>query len=159
MIIDNDLKRALLHEAGHAVAYYSLRHQSAGIAALREDMIFCNIVASDSPPIGVAAGSAAEVLILGNYDGSGSRADQKNLSASDAEYAELVTSAVSLISPYKRQMRRIQSRLQDSIRWRETLDDFPLIDWASIGLRPPQDGHTYSLIMPFEEIAEAMSQR
>jgi len=159
MVIDSELRRALLHEAGHAVGYYLLQHQIAGIAALREDVVFCNIVAPHSPQKAVAAGSAAEVLILGEYDASGAGRDQKDLNISEAEYGELVKCAVSLLSPYKRQIRRIQSRLLDSIRWRETLDDFPPIVGPVGGMQPPQDGNTYSLIMSFEEISAAMTQR
>jgi len=159
MVIDSDLRRALLHEAGHAVAYYLLQHRSAGIAALKEDLVFCNIVGPHSPERAVAAGSAAEVLILGDYDASGAGRDQKDLAISEAEYGELVKSSVSLLSPYKHQMRRIQSRLLDSIRWRETLDDFPSIVGPVGGLQPPQDGNTYSLIMSFEEISAAMTQQ
>lgn len=159
MVIDSDLRRALLHEAGHAVAYYLLQHQSAGIAALKEGLVFCNFVAPNSPPKGAAAGSAAEVLILGDYDASGAGRDQKDLAISEAEYRDLVKRAASLLSPYKRQIRRIQSRLLDSIRWRETLDDFPPIVGPVGGMQPPQDGNTYSLIMSFEEISEAMTQK
>jgi hypothetical protein len=159
MVIDSDLKRALLHEAGHAVAYYLLQHKSAGIAVLREDIVFCNIAANNSPQSAVAAGSAAEVLVLGDYDASGAGRDRKDLAISEVEYGELVKCAVSLLSPYKRQIRRIQSRLLDSIRWRETLDDFPPIIGPVGGMQPPQDGNTYSLIMSFEEISAAMTQQ
>jgi len=158
MEIDDDLKRALLHEAGHAVAYYLLQHQSAGIAALKPDLVFCNLVAPNPPPKGGAAGSAAEVLILGNYDASGAGRDRDDLSISEAEYGELVEDVVPMLAPYKRQMRRIQSFLLDSIRWRETLDDFPLIVGPVGGLQPPKDGSA-CLIMSFDEISAAITNK
>jgi hypothetical protein len=158
MVIDNDLKRALLHEAGHAVAYYLLQHQNAGIAVLREDMVFCNIVVTNSPAEAVAAGSAAELLVLGEYDKSGAGRDQKDLDISETDFHELVKRTVPLLSPHKRKIRRIQSHLLSSIRPRESVEDFPPINWTVVGMQPPQDGNTYSLIMSAAEISQAMRQ-
>jgi hypothetical protein len=158
MVIDGDLKRALLHEAGHAVAYYLLQHRTGGIAVLKKDLVFCNIAAPDSPQEAVAAGSAAELLILGGYDRSGAGADQKDLAISETDYDGLVRTTVPLLSPHKRKIRRIQSHLLRCIRWRQSLDDFPPIDWAAVEMQPPKDGNTYSLIMSVEEISEAMTQ-
>jgi len=158
MMIDSDLRRALLHEAGHAVAYYLLQHRTGGIAVLREDMVFCNIAAPDSPQKAVAAGSAAELIIFGEYDRSGAGADQRDLAISETDYDELVRGTVPLLSPHKRKIRRIQSHLLGCVRWRESLDDFPPINWAAVGLQPPKDGKTYSLIMSVDKISEAMTQ-
>ena len=158
MMIDEDLKRALLHEAGHAVAYYLLQHESAGIAVLREDMVFCNIVVANSPQEAVAAGSAAELLLLGEYDKAGAGRDQKDLAISETRFDELVKRTVPLLSPHKRKIQRIQSHLLSSIRPRESLEDFPPINWTVAGMQPPQDGNTYSLIMSAVEISKAMGQ-
>jgi hypothetical protein len=158
MIIDDALKCASLHEAGHAVAYYLLQHQSGGIAARKEGLIFCNLVAPDSPPMGDAAGSAAELLILGKYDESGARKDQTNLGLSPSQYTDLVNYTMAFLSPYKRNIKRIHSKLIESVRWRTSLDDFPDIVRPVGGMNPPDDGYTYSLIIPIEEIAAAVTQ-
>lgn len=158
MLIDSELRRAFLHGAGHAVAYYLLQHQSAGIAVLREDMVFCNIAVANPPQEAVAAGSAAELLILGAYDKSGASRDQKDLGISETAYDELVTCTVPLLSPHKRKIRRIQSRLVSSIRPRGSIEDFPPINWTHVGMQPPQDGNIYSLIVSAAEISEAMTK-
>jgi len=158
MIINTDLKSASVHEAGHAVAYYLLQHKSAGIAARKEGLVFCNLVAPSSPPMGDAAGSAAELLILGDYDKSGARKDRTNLGLSEAEYNELVKSTISFLSPYKRKIKRIHSLLLERVRRRESLDDFPPIEGPVGGMNPPDDGYTYCLILSIEEISAAVSQ-
>lgn len=157
MLIDDDLRRALLHEAGHAVAYHILGHQSGGIAVCREGVFFLNLVASNSPKIGDAAGSAAEVLLLGKYDPSGARADQTGLALSDGEYNQLVERSVSFLSPHKRVLRRIQSLLLSRLRPVQSLDDLPAITGATGGMQLPQDGRSYSLILSPEEISNAVA--
>jgi hypothetical protein len=157
MIINDDLRRALLHEAGHAVGYYLLQHQSAGIAAIKEGLKFCNIVAPNSPQMGDAAGSAAEVLFLGEYDKSSTGPDRQTAGVSEEGYEGLVKAAVSLLSPHKRKIRRLNSILLERVRWRESLDDFPPIIGPVGGMQLPQDGNTYSLILPFDEISAAMT--
>jgi hypothetical protein len=159
MIVNSDLKRGLLHEAGHTVAYYLLQHQSGGIAARKEGLKFCNLVAPNSPEMGDAAGSAAELLFLMDYDSSAAGSDRKNLALSEAEFDELVKRTVPLLSPHKRKIRRIHSLLLDSIRWRESLDDFPPIVGPVGGMQPPQDGNTYSLILSLEDISGAMAEK
>jgi len=158
MIVNEDLKRALLHEAGHAVAYFLLNHQSAGIAVRKEGLKFCNIVASGSPPMGDAAGSAAEVLFLKNYDNSATSADRQPLSLSEEQFDELVKQTVPFLSPHKRKIRRIASLLIDLVRWRQSLDDFPEIIGPIGGIQLPQEG-TYSSILSIDEIAAAMSEQ
>jgi hypothetical protein len=155
MLIDDGLKRAVLHEAGHAVAYCLLKHQSAGIAAVLEGLKFCNLVAPDSPPVGDAAGSAAEKLILGDYDESGARQDKKGMS--DADYDALVQQAFESLTPHKRKIRRIASLVISKIIWREKIEDFPPFDESEIGMKLPE-GNTFSLIMPFAEIQQAVDE-
>jgi hypothetical protein len=155
MLIDDGLKRAVLHEAGHAVAYCLLKHQSAGIAAVLEGLKFCNLVAPDSPPVGDAAGSAAEKLILGGYDESGARQDKKGMS--DADYHALVQQAFESLTPHKRKIRRIASLVISRIIWREKIEDFPPLDESEIGMKLPE-GNTFSLIMPFAEIQQAVDE-
>jgi len=155
MLIDDVLKRAVLHEAGHAVAYCLLKHQSAGIAAVLEGLKFCNLVAPDSPPVGDAAGSAAEKLMLGEYVESGARQDKKGMS--DADYDVFVQQAVGLLTPHKRKIRRICSVVISEIKWREKIEDFPPLDESKIGMKLPK-GNTFSLIMPFAEIQQAVDE-
>jgi hypothetical protein len=155
MLIDDDLKRAVWHESGHAVAYCLLKHQIAGIAAVLEGLKLCNLVAPDAPQVGDAADSAAEKLMLGDYDESGARQDKKGMS--DADYEALVQQAVELLTPHKRKIRRIYSLVISKISWREKIEDFPPLSASEAGMNLPE-GNTFSLIMPFAEIQQAVEQ-
>jgi hypothetical protein len=155
MLIDDDLKRAVWHEAGHAVACCLLEHQSAGIAAVLEGLKFYNLVAPDSPEVGDAAGSAAEQLHARQLRRERRAAGQEGMS--DADYDALVQKAVELLGPHKRKIRRIYSLMISKIIWREEIADFPRLDENQIGMRLPA-GHAFSLIIPFTEFRQAVEK-
>jgi len=158
MLIDDDVKHALIHEAGHATAYSVLQHQSAGIAVLREVLKFCNLVAPDGPVNGEAAGSAAEVLFFEHYDLDAATAHRVGLGMTEEEYRKQVDLTVVFLSPYKKQIYEIYKQLLGEIIWRETLADFPILTGPVGGMNLPTGG-TFTMLMTPDEIATVIANK
>lgn len=156
MLIDDDVKHALIHEAGHATAYSLLQHQYAGIAVLREVLKFCNLVAPNGPVDGEAAGSAAEVLFFKHYDNSAARADRTGLGMTEEEYRKQVDLTVAFLSPHKKQIYKIYKQLLDKVLWRESLEDFPILAGPVGGMNLPS-GNTFSMLITADEVATALA--
>jgi hypothetical protein len=156
MQISDDVKHALIHEAGHAAAYHLLQHQNAGIAVLREGLKFCNIVAPSGPTHGEAGGSAAELLFFKDYDNDAARADKLGLGMTDAEYREQVNLTKAFLSPCKNHISKIYAELLSEVSWRNSLDDFPILAGPVGGMNLPPGG-TFSMLMTADEIAAVMA--
>jgi len=153
--------RAFIHESGHAVMAALQGIRCHGIFMLKGPMKATALVPPFSHPLSeelkllfLAAGSAAEELVLGQPDSAASKADRNLFGINqDAAFDEKVREAVVILSNHRPQIEKLAARLYGM--YQKTGGDF-----TNFRPQPVKDenGHEvdYWVLLDEEELKEEL---